>query len=170
MQAFALRSRAVGGLCKVGIIVAVMSSLLPVTAHAQQVRITSLTDVNFGMVNNLTVDAVQSQNVCVWANGPTRRYSVRATGSGNGGAFALTSGSSSLAYQVRWNDVAGMSNGQLLSPGVSLGGQSTNAQNQLCSNGPPATASLIVVLPASSLQTATQGSYSGTLTLLVAVE
>ncbi|QDP20415.1 hypothetical protein [Sphingomonas xanthus] len=150
--------------------IAAAGSLLPAAAHAQQVRVTSLTDVNFGMVNNLTVDAVQSQSVCVWANGSARAYSVRATGSGAGGAFVLSSGPASMAYQVRWNDAAGMSNGQQLNPGIPLGGQTTNAQNQLCTNGPPATASLIVVLPATSLMTASQGAYSGTLTLLVAVE
>ena len=135
-----------------------------------KVRITGLTDVSFGTINNLTVDAVQSQSICVFSNGSGQSYSIRADGSGSGGAFTLASGAATLAYGVRWNNQPGQSNGAALTAGVSLGGQTSNAQNQLCSNGPPTTASLIVTLPAPSLSSATAGSYSGTLTIIVAEE
>lgn len=140
------------------------------TAAAQQVQLTGLADVNFGIVNNLTVDAVSSQSICVWANGNPSDYRITATGSGAGGSFALANGSNQLAYQVRWNSQSGQANGSLLTPGVPLTGQLTNAQTKTCSPGPPTTASLIVVLPAASLSSATEGSYSGTLTLILAAE
>ncbi|WP_147416755.1 hypothetical protein [Sphingomonas edaphi] len=139
-------------------------------ASAQRVRITNLTDVNFGTINNLAADAINSQSVCVWANGSGSDYSITATGSGPGGSFSLMNGSWQLPYQVRWNSQPGQTNGTLLSAGTPITNQVTNAQNQTCGNGPPTTASLIVVLPSASLSSATAGSYSGTLTLIVAPE
>ena len=135
-----------------------------------KVRITGLSDVSFGTISNLTVDSVQSQSVCAYASGSNPTYSVRADGSGAGGAFTLSSGSATLAYGVRWNNQAGQSNGTALTAGASLGGQTTNAQNMTCSNGPPTTASLIVTLPATSLSSATAGTYNGTLTIILAEE
>jgi hypothetical protein len=133
-----------------------------------KVRISSLTDVNFGTIANLQSDAIQSQSVCLYAQ--SNQYNIRADGSGAGGSFNLSSGAASLPYEVRWNSQAGQANGTALSPGTVLGGLTTNAQNQNCASGPPTTASLIVILPATALGAATQGSYSGTLTLIVAEE
>lgn len=135
-----------------------------------KVRITGLSDVNFGTVSNLTIDAVQSQSLCVYSNGTGNRYSVRADGSGAAGAFALSNGITSLAYDVRWNSQAGQTNGTVLAPGALLPSQTTTAQNQTCSSGPATTASLIVTLPATSLSSAGAGNYSGTLTLIVGEE
>ena len=140
------------------------------TPAAAKVRITGLSDVNFGAISNLTIDAVQTQSVCVYSNGTGNLYSVRADGSGAAGAFTLSNGVTTLAYGVRWNSQPGQSNGTSLSSGALLGSQTTNAQNQTCSNGPPTTASLIVTLPATSLSSAGAGNYSGTLTLIVAEE
>jgi hypothetical protein len=133
-----------------------------------KVRISGLSDVNFGTISNIGVDAVQSQSVCVYSQ--NNRYNVRADGSGASGAYVLSSGASNIAYEVRWNSQAGQSNGTGLSPGAALSGLTTNANNQNCSNGPSTTASLILVLPATTLSTATQGTYGGTLTLIVAEE
>ena len=115
-------------------------------------------------------DAVQSQSLCIYSNGPTGRYGIRADGSGSAGAFTLSNGVSSLTYDVRWNSQSGQTNGATLTPGTMLGGQVSNAQNQQCSSGPPTSASLIVTLPAASLSAATEGSYAGTLTIIVAEE
>lgn len=145
-------------------------SIGPVDPATAKVRITGLSDVSFGTISNLTVDAVQSQSICVYSNGPAQSYSVRADGSGSGGAFTLSNGAATLDYEIRWNNQAGQSNGTALTAGTSLGGQTTGAQNQTCSNGPPTTASLIVTLPATSISSATEGTYSGTLTIIVAEE
>lgn len=136
---------------------------------AAKVRLSGLSDVNFGTIANLETDSVQSQSVCLYSQ--SNRYSVRADGSGAGGAFVLSGGPSSLAYEVRWSAQAGQTNGTGLSPGAVLSGLTTSAQNQNCSgSGPPTSASLILVLPATALSAAMQGSYSGTLTLIVAEE
>jgi hypothetical protein len=151
----------------VGILLLQLALATPATA---KVRITGLSDVSFGTISNLTIDAVQAQSVCVYSNGPSNSYGVRADGSGAGGAFTLTNGVTTMAYDVRWSSQSGQSNGTVLSPGVILSSQTTNAQNQTCSNGPPTTASLIVTLPATSLSSAGAGNYSGTLTLIVSEE
>lgn len=140
------------------------------TSASGKVRITGLSDVNFGALSNLNVDAVQAQSVCVYSNGTGSRYSVRADGSGAGGSFTLSNGFAAMAYDVRWRDMPGQSNGTTLNPGQSLGGQVANANNQFCSPGPPTSASLIVTLPAASLNSAQAGSYAGTLTLIIAEE
>lgn len=150
-----------------GILLLQLALATPATA---KVRITGLSDVNFGTISNLTVDAVQAQSVCVYSNGSSNGYGVRADGSGAGGAFTLSNGVTTMAYDVRWNSQPGQTNGTVLSSGAILTSQTTNAQHQTCSNGPPTTASLIVTLPATSLSSAGAGNYSGTLTLIVSEE
>jgi hypothetical protein len=95
---------------------------------------------------------------------------VQATGSGSGGAFTLASGSASLAYEVQWSQVSGQTSGTQLSPNVALTGQVSSATQPSCNSGPSTSASLIVILRSAQLSAAAAGSYSGTLTLLVAPE
>jgi len=158
--------RATAGL-SVGILLLQLALATPATA---KVRITGLSDVNFGTISNLTIDAVQAQSMCVYSNSTGNLYGVRAAGSGAGGGFTLTNGVTTMAYDVRWNSQSGQTNGTVLTSGVLLTTQTTNAQNQTCSTGPPTTASLIVTLPATSLSSASAGNYSGTLTLIVSEE
>ena len=151
----------------VGILLLQLALATPATA---KVRISGLSDVNFGTISNLTIDAVQAQSVCIYSNGTGNRYGVRADGSGAGGAFTLSNGVTTMVYDVRWSGQSGQTNGTVLTSGVMLTTQTTNAQNQTCSSGPPTTASLIVTLPANSLSSAGAGNYSGTLTLIVSEE
>ena len=144
--------------------------LLATPAAADKVRITKLTDVNFGLIDALQTDARRSQSVCVYSNGSSSSYSVSASGSGAGSAFSLANGPHSLAYDVEWNASSGQSNGLALQPNIVLTGQTTAAGNQQCNSGPPTTASLTIVLRAASLSTAREGSYSGTLTLIIGAE
>lgn len=145
-------------------------SIALVSPAAAKVRVSGLSDISFGTISNLTVDAVQAQSICIYSNGSGQTYGVRADGSGSGGAFMLANGITALAYNVRWNNQPGQSNGTALTAGALLGGQTTNAQNQTCTNGPATTASLIVTLPATSLSSATAGTYGGTLTIIVSEE
>lgn len=142
----------------------------PVPVSAQKVRITNLSDVDFGLISNLQADARRAQNVCVYSNSTGGRYSIIATGSGTGSSFALSNGSSSLDYEVEWSDQSGQTTGTSLSPNVAATGQASSATHQSCNSGPATSGSLIVVLRASSLTQAREGNYSGSLTLLVAAE
>lgn len=134
------------------------------------VRITGLSDVAFGTVANLASDSLNSQNICVFSNSQTNGYYVQATGSGAGGAFTLASGGNALAYEVQWNQASGQSAGAQLSPNVALTGQVSSATQPSCNSGPSSSASLIIILRSAQLSAATAGTYSGTLTLLVAPE
>jgi len=134
------------------------------------VRITGLTDVAFGLLTNLTSDAVSSQSVCVYANTATNGYNVRASGSGPAGAFSLASAASNLPFEVQWNSSAGQSSGTLLTANVALSGQASTATQQSCNSGPATSASLIVILRTAALSSATAGSYNGSLTLVIGPE
>ena len=143
---------------------------LPQQAFAQKVRVTDLSDVNFGLLSNLQADARRSQNVCLFSNSMGGRYSITATGSGSGSSFTLNDGSHSLPYEVEWSDQSGQTSGTGLAPAVTATGRVSAASQQTCNSGPASSASLTVVLRASSLTQAREGNYSGSLTLLVAAE
>lgn len=142
----------------------------PFPASAQKVRITNLSDVDFGLVTNLQSDARRSQNLCLFSNSGGSRYSITATGSGAGSSFTLSNGSGSLGYDVEWSDQSGQAAGTSLAPGVASTGRVSSATQQSCNSGPPTSASLIIILRASALAQAREGNYSGSLTLLVAAE
>jgi hypothetical protein len=142
----------------------------PSEAASNKVRITNLSDVAFGTVANLSVDAVRSENVCLYADTATNGYNVTASGTGPGGAFQLSSGAGGMAFEVQWSSSSGQSSGAQLSPNVPLTGQVSTAVHQTCSTGPATSASLIVLLRSAALSSAKAGSYNGTLTLVVGPE
>jgi hypothetical protein len=146
------------------------AAVYPVPAFAQKVRITNLSDVNFGLLTNLQSDALRSQNICIFSNSAGNRYSIAATGSGSGSSFTLSNGSDALAYEVEWADQSGQTTGTSLAPNVAATGRVSSATHQSCNAGPPTSASLIVILRSSALTQAREGNYSGSLTLLVAAE
>jgi hypothetical protein len=147
-----------------------MTAAVSFPASAQKVRITNLSDVDFGLLSNLQADALRSQDVCLYSNSAGSLYSVTASGSGAGSSFTLSNGTSALPYEVRWSGQSGQSTGTSLSPNVAVTGQSSAATHQFCNSGPAASASLILVLRSSALSQAREGSYSGSLTLLIAAE
>ena len=148
--------------------------LLLVSAPAQsvsnKVRITNLSDIAFGTVANLGVDAVRSENVCLYSETASNGYNITAAGTGPGGAFQLSSGSGAMSFDVQWNSSSGQSSGAQLTPNVPLTGQVSTAAHQTCNTGPATTASLIILLRSAALSSARAGSYNGTLTLLVGPE
>lgn len=151
-------------------VISVLAVPTGATAASNKVRISSLGDLSFGTLSDLSSDSVRSESLCLYADTATNGYTVTATGGGAGGAFQLTSGLSSLAYEVQWSDASGRTSGAPLSPNVPLTGQTSAASHQVCTNGPAASASLIVLLRSGSLSSATAGTYTGTLTLLVGAE
>jgi hypothetical protein len=142
----------------------------PAAGASNKVRITNLTDVSFGTIANLNVDAIQGQSVCVYADTNTNGYNVTGIGTGPGGAFELSSGAASMPFDVLWNSSAGQISGTQLMPNVPLTGQVSGATHQSCNNGPATTASLVVVLRSVALSSATAGTYNGTVTLLIGPE
>lgn len=139
----------------------------PAPGHAQQVRITGLTDVAFGTISNFASDLTSSQNVCAHSTAAGNRYSVTASGSGAGGSFDLQSGGGTLAYEVQWAGATGQTVGTNLVANVAQGGFSGVGSNSVCKNG-TMTASLITILRSTAVSAATADAYTGTLTLILA--
>ena len=139
-------------------------------AYAQRVRVTALSDVDFGMIANSQADVRRSQNLCLFSNSTAGAYSVSASGSGAGAAFLLTNGSATLGYDVEWSDSSGQGSGVQLGPAAPLTGQRSSATHQFCNTGPTTSASLTIVLRGAELSRAFEGNYTGTLTLLIAAE
>ena len=145
---------------------AVAAALAAAPARAaDKVRITGLSDINFGLITG-TGDQSRSESLCAYSDNATGGYSVVATGSGSGGAFQL-SGVAPLTYEVLWADSAGQTSGSSLISGTASGGHTSVATHQFCNSGPPASASLTIVIRAATLGSARAGAYTGTLTLLL---
>lgn len=135
-----------------------------------RVRLSGLTDVAFTN-QDPSVAASNAQNVCVWSNTSTRGYNVTASGSGTAGAFTLANASLTVPYAVEWSGSSGASSGTALASGTALTGLTSTAINASCSAGPASSASLIVKIAATDLQSMQAStSYTGTLTLVVAPE
>ena len=142
----------------------------PSLAASNKVRISDLSDVNFGFIANLGADAIRSQSVCLYADTNSNGYNVTASGTGPGGAFVLSSGPRAMSYEVQWSNSSAQGSGTQLASNVPLTGQVSGATHQTCSNGPATTASLIILLRSNVLSSATAGTYNGTLTLIVGAE
>lgn len=147
-----------------------IATTMSAPALGQRVRVSGLTDLNFGMLSSLQTDQRQAQSICVYSNGQTSGYSISASGSGSAGSFELSNGLNTLHYDVEWSPVSGQTAGINLAPNVPLSGQVSGAGHQTCHNGPATSASLIVVLRGVDLAQAREGNYSGSLSLLISAE
>jgi hypothetical protein len=135
-----------------------------------RIQLTGLTDVAFTNQDPSST-ASNAQNVCVWANTSTKGYNVTATGSGTSGAFTLANGAATVPYSVQWSASSGAAAGSALAAGTALTGLVSTATSPTCSAGPASSASLIVSLSSTNLQSMQAAtSYTGTLTLVVAPE
>ncbi len=115
---------------------------------------------------------VDSDTACVYRNG-TGLYQVTGTGDGAGGAFTITNGSDTIPYAVNWNDVptAGLAaGGANLTSGAPLSGQTgADTSETSCTTGGD-TAAVEVTVAASDLLGVTNGTLTGTLSLLISPE
>lgn len=158
----AARAGALASLCVV--------ALAGAPAGAQQARLTKLTDVAFGSLSTTASDAVRAQNVCAFATSVSGLYSVRASGSGTGGALTLAGSGAPLPYEVQWSASVGASSGTALPANTTVGGFTDGLVNQTCTLVNTSSASLIVILRSAALNNAAADSYSGTLTLVIAAQ
>jgi len=150
-----------------GLSAAACLALSPVASQAQAVQISQLTDVGFGALTNLSADITQSQTVCAYSGALSGRYSVTASGSGAGGAFTLSNGAQTLAYEVQWNASANQTSGTNLTAGSALAGQPSSAVLPTCTLGLTPSGSLTIILRAAALSSSYAGNFTGTLSLLL---
>lgn len=136
-----------------------------------RVRISGLSDVTLAPTD-LSTPATDTQDVCVWSNTVGRKYNIKATGSGTGGAFELAAGASTYPYTVAWNAAgAGQTTGTTLTANTALGSLSSAATSSDCAAGASKSATLLISVASTTLQTMTSGvNATGSLTLLVAPE
>ena len=140
-------------------------------ADAQSARLTKLTDVSFGMLSSTATDVTNSQSVCAYAASLSGLYSIRASGSGTGGALTLAGSGPPMPYEVQWAAASNQTSGTALPANTTVGGFPdglATVVDQTCSLAVSTSASLIVIMRAAALSGATAGSYSGTLTLVIA--
>lgn len=132
----------------------------------------SLRDFNFGVWNTGDGTLSDNDNVCIGKNDFFAPYAISAAGNGDGfdpSAFTLSNGVDQINYNVYWNDANGTGGNQQLTAGVILHGQTGGAfgffLNVLgfCFTN----ANVEIEIPDTELSSASGGSYSGTLTLLV---
>lgn len=127
--------------------------------------------IAFGNVASLYSDLVNSQSICAFGSLLTQGYSVLASGSGDGGAFTITNGTSTIPYEVQWAQIGNASAGTLIQPNVSLPNQyeANLLQGVGCLLGAKSATSIVIVR-ASSLQQATAGTYNGVLTIILTTQ
>ena len=149
-----------------------LSSITPAYAD-DLVRITNLSDVTVRSWVTGDPAIVQTVLVCVYHT-VAATYAIKAVGDGPG--YVLKSGSGSLPYSVTWND-GGAANpaGGATSPltdNVKLSGLSAArtqtdapANSDDCNGGGSPTAQLTITISQADLDAATDGTYTGVLTL-----
>ncbi len=137
-------------------------------------RITNLSDLTIASWVSGDGDQMLTDDVCVYSTRPSGGYTIKATGSGASSAFSLSGGVDRppLNYQVKWN-AGGV--GKLTNSGTALSANVTSGaflnaatDSSTCTGATPGdTARLIVEITAANLDAARDGTYTGTLTLLV---
>ena len=127
-----------------------------------RIQIVNMNDFNFGTWTG-SGGITATDQVCVWEDSGNDRYRVTATGTGTGGAFTITGGTTALPYQVTWTSSNGTT--QTLTANVqSVQFRSSSFVNR-CGGGTNAT--IRIDISQSALLAAEAATYTGTLTLLL---
>ena len=137
-------------------------------AHAQQVQITNVGDINLGTwIGSGGLSG--NDDVCIHRSNKGD-YNITATGNGVGNVFTLTNqlfAAELLSYQVFWNDKKGTNGRVELLTNQTLTGQKGRSKNQNCNNGTKLNANVSIEIASTVLETVGAGTYIGTLTLLI---
>ena len=128
------------------------------------VLISSLDDIDLGTWDGQSAMSGTEPN-CVWST--TGGYSITGIGSGTDGAFTITNGSDELTYTAEWSDSSNKKS-KKLKANRAQAGRITDADAQDCNGN--TTAILDIEINKGRLNSSSAGLYSGTLTLIVAVE
>lgn len=139
------------------------TSVISVTLP-QLIRIRQVSDHAFGSYAG-TGDLNSNDTLNISMNYASGGYSVTGTGSGAASAFTITNGSQTIAYNVYFNDVTGNTGEAPLVSGTPLGSQTGGA---VTLGATTLNANVHVEILEANLQNVNAGSYSGTLTLVVA--
>lgn len=131
------------------------------------IAVTNINDIVLGTWDGIS-DMVGSDSLCVYRAGGLT-YGVLLTGSGAGGAFAVTQGASQIPLQVTWNDGTGA---VPATPGLRITPR-TNAfaSSSTCNGGTNNNATLGVTATAANIGTVPMaGTYAGVITVNVIIQ
>lgn len=130
---------------------------------AALVRVSSLHDFNIDM-QFVAEDLKASETGCIWST--TGGYSITGIGSGTDGAFTVTQGTHELPYRAQWDD--SFNQERSLKANRTVTERITDAVASDCDGD--TNSNLEIIIETGDLEAAPAGLYSGTLTLIVAVE
>ena len=130
-----------------------------------EVQVQGLDNINLGAWNGFS-DLTGEDPHCVGSHPRVVAFSLRADGSGPGGALAITNGISSLVLDVSYNDGRG-SGWQALNAGQAARGFQTRPLNWCRGRS---SSILRLFIPRNRLAAATPGTYRGTLSLTIVPE
>jgi hypothetical protein len=133
----------------------------PQESLAQSVRISNLSDLTLGTWNG-SGDLNAEDPVCIY-NSATGDYRIKATGSGAGGAFALSTTGGTVDYETYFKE----SSGSFVELTAGAWSNFSGADTSHSSCNGLTNATVKVTARATALSGARAGSYSGTLTLLL---
>ena len=153
----------------------------PFSVQAQQVRISGLSDFTIGNWSMGDPNVYRYVDVCIYrqnnGTGTNRRYFITASGDGPG--FQLKSGSYALAYTVQWfaggTGNPGGGTARTLTSNVQFPNNFNTARLKTdvpanssdCNGNSAPTARLALTINATALDAVPDGTYTGTLNLLV---
>ena len=138
----------------------------PYNAFAE-VRISNLRDFTLGSWSG-SGDLYDNDDICIYNSGGTG-YRITATGSGSGQAFTLSTTGGAVEYEVRFKDQAGSGGSYVqLTSGTQVSSFSGASSSSDCNSGVDLNANIKITVTATALGSAVPGSYSGTLTIVLA--
>jgi spore coat protein U-like protein len=146
-----------------GVIGATSDGDLSVTIEkGSAVKISKLDDIDFGVSNVMVVDAVQTEDFCVFSS--TGTYAVTATSSNGTSGFEMANsgGSDLLAYEVLYGVLP-------MTEGVEIGGQLGDQIDEDCLSGVN-NAAITLRIVAADFNVVAPGTYTDTLNLSVRPE
>jgi hypothetical protein len=137
-------------------------TFFPGVAATQTVKITEMTDISLGTYSGIG-DLQNEDTICIYNLGNSA-YRVRASGTGPGGAYQMTGpGGATLPFEVEFRSGAGSFVALTHNSFTGFTGADTSSNS--CGGTPNAT--LRVIAREANLLSVVNGSYSGTLTILL---
>lgn len=105
-----------------------------------------------------------NDSVCVYSNASGNLYEVTASSANGSGSFELSDGSNTMVYTVNWTDSA--SSQVALTEGAQTSSNLAGSASTSCAD--TKTSSVALSVPAATWTTSPAGTYTDTLTLVVA--
>lgn len=134
-----------------------------------RVKVSGLNDLIQEAWEDGNGDVVLTNDVCIYSTRAMGGYKIAPTGSGASNAFTLSNGTSTLPYELKWHDGG---EGNLGTPTTSLAANTVSSNFQHASTASPncsagKTARMEVRIGATNMSAASDGIYTGILTLIV---